>query len=255
MLKNSKFAHKKVEFLSKSKGYPLIWPEHWPITREAERLPAKDKVTHYLVAKDYTLKELYGLGATNVLISANLPLNSDGEPFLDYAERAVDEPGVAVYFFYAEKAYVMACDAWQFPKDNLRSIGVAIGHIRSTAKTVAPYYLEKMLSAFLIDDSENIAEKNQATRTPHGHQAEEDSDNGTEKSNFNKDANPAEWWKILGVEPDASLTEIESAFRMLARKNHPDRGGNAQNMQIISQAIAFARDDNKRSQSKKKALF
>ena len=35
-----------------------------------------------------------------------------------------------------------------------------------------------------------------------------------------------EWWKILGVEPEADREAIRNAYRALARLHHPDAGGN-----------------------------
>ena len=36
------------------------------------------------------------------------------------------------------------------------------------------------------------------------------------------------YYEILGIKPDATDTEIKSAFRKLARKWHPDVAGNSQ---------------------------
>jgi len=44
------------------------------------------------------------------------------------------------------------------------------------------------------------------------------------------------WWVILGVAPNASCDEIEAAYRRLAMKHHPDRGGDPHEMARINAA-------------------
>lgn len=43
-------------------------------------------------------------------------------------------------------------------------------------------------------------------------------------------------WFILGVEPNASLREVKQAYKKLALKNHPDKGGTIAEWLEISQA-------------------
>ena len=43
-------------------------------------------------------------------------------------------------------------------------------------------------------------------------------------------------YKILGLPDFASMGEIKKAFRTLAFKNHPDKGGNQEKMKLISVA-------------------
>ena len=50
---------------------------------------------------------------------------------------------------------------------------------------------------------------------------------------------PEQPWQVLGVGMNASREEIEEAYRKLAAKHHPDRGGNPQEMARIN----AARDD------------
>ena len=60
-----------------------------------------------------------------------------------------------------------------------------------------------------------------------------------------------DYYKILGVERSASLDEIKKAYRKLALKYHPDKGGGAENeakFKEASEAYAVLSDDKKRSQ-------
>ena len=45
------------------------------------------------------------------------------------------------------------------------------------------------------------------------------------------------YYRILGLEPDADLSEIRRAFRVLAKRHHPDEGGDEEPFKQIG--IAF----------------
>jgi len=57
-----------------------------------------------------------------------------------------------------------------------------------------------------------------------------------------------DYYQILGVNENASQDEIKKAYKKLAMKNHPDRGGNTQKFQEISQAYDTLGDEQKRQQ-------
>lgn len=54
-------------------------------------------------------------------------------------------------------------------------------------------------------------------------------------------------YEILGVPPDASAAVIKHAFRRLANKNHPDKGGDTEDMQQIQKAYDVLSDPDRRS--------
>jgi DnaJ-class molecular chaperone len=49
-----------------------------------------------------------------------------------------------------------------------------------------------------------------------------------------------EWWKILGVEPEAEQAAIRNAYRALARRHHPDAGGDSAEFKRLRQAYEQA---------------
>ena len=57
-----------------------------------------------------------------------------------------------------------------------------------------------------------------------------------------------DYYQILGVAENASQDDIKKAYKKLAMKNHPDRGGDTQKFQEISQAYDTLGDEQKRQQ-------
>lgn len=55
-------------------------------------------------------------------------------------------------------------------------------------------------------------------------------------------------WKVLGLREGATDSEIKKAFRKLAKKYHPDKGGNGSAFAQISQAFALIATKEKRRQ-------
>lgn len=57
-----------------------------------------------------------------------------------------------------------------------------------------------------------------------------------------------EYYDILGVPRDASADDIRKAYRKLAMKEHPDKGGDPEKFKKISEAYEILSDDGKREQ-------
>jgi len=56
------------------------------------------------------------------------------------------------------------------------------------------------------------------------------------------------YYEDLGVKKDASADEIKKAFRKLAQKHHPDRGGNEAEFKKINEAYETLGDANKKAE-------
>lgn len=57
-----------------------------------------------------------------------------------------------------------------------------------------------------------------------------------------------DYYKVLGVSSNASREEIKKAYRQLAHKHHPDKGGDPKMFQKISDAYRVLSDKSKRDQ-------
>jgi DnaJ family protein A protein 2 len=51
-----------------------------------------------------------------------------------------------------------------------------------------------------------------------------------------KEVDNKRYYELLGVDKNASMDEIKKAFRKLALKNHPDRGGDKEKFLELNQA-------------------
>jgi len=54
------------------------------------------------------------------------------------------------------------------------------------------------------------------------------------------------YYDILGVDENASISEIKSAFKNLSKKHHPDKGGNEEKFKKINEAYNVLSDENKK---------
>ena len=129
-------------------AYPLAWPEGWPRTPERKRIDRARFVTTFDKARRDLQKELQRLGASNVVISSWLPLRLDGNPRSDVARYRIEDPGVAVYFTLRDRPMVMARDAYHSIHDNLRSIGLAISHLRGLERHGGGTMMDRAFDGF-----------------------------------------------------------------------------------------------------------
>lgn len=57
-----------------------------------------------------------------------------------------------------------------------------------------------------------------------------------------------DYYKILGINKNASKEEVKKAFRKLALEHHPDKGGSEAKFKEINEAYSVLSDDKKRAQ-------
>lgn len=184
-------------------AHPLAWPEGWPRYTKA-RGPSPYKVTAEIAVTEL-FSDLRLMRARSVVLSSNAAIRRDGQPYRDQLEDALRDPGVAVYWDSKDGVpMVLACDVWKTPRENIRAIGLTVNAFRMIERAGASHLLERAQSGF--------------ARLP---------------------AAP-NCWDVLGIAPGSSKDAITERYRELARKHHPDHGGDAGMMARINDAYREA---------------
>jgi len=192
-------------------AYPLQWPQGWPRTpsyrRENDNRFGGRGVITVGRARDQLMDELRRLGATEIVVSTNVPVKADGLLYAD--NKRLDDPGIAVYFKFKKKSLVMARDAFTSVAGNLRTLGLAVEHLRGLERHGGSFMFEKAFTSFL------------AIAPP----------------NWKKP-----WRRVFGVKPDWQ-GDVTALFREKARERHPDAGGSDTLMAELNVAYEEARQE------------
>lgn len=211
--------------------YPLQWPDHWPRTKPGRRISSRFR--NCSVGRGITdvLDELRRFGAKQVVLTSGLRLRLDGIPYAQQAEP--DDPGIAVYFQWRGRPYVVACDTYRRSWENLRALSKTIEGMRAIERHGASQLLERAVAGF--------------SALPPGEGA--------------PPPTPPEepWWEVLGM-PDLadSYTQIASddthpmrvpalgmakaLYQSRIANAHPDKGGSTEQAAALNVAWAQAKE-------------
>jgi hypothetical protein len=181
--------------------YPLHYPTGWKRTkfRQSSNFD-RERSRTFAQARDELLRQLNLLGATQVILSTNIPLRQDGLPYSN--RKQPDDPGVAVYFQLNKKPMVLACDTWDRVIDNVWAIAKHIDAMRGQQRWGVGTLEQAFMGYQALPDAERVKP----------------------------------WWEVLGVSQSAKWDEAKAAFRDAAKKHHPDVGGERQQWDRIQQA-------------------
>jgi len=191
-----------------AESYPLQWPTGFPRTREPTR--SRFHAPAFGDARDGLLRELERLGATDVILSSNIPLKRDGMPYANQKPSNGDA-GIAVYFrMHGKQPRSLACDKWSTPQENIHALELTVAAMRGLDRWGASDMLDRVFSGFaaLPDLS------------------------GTKP-----------WWEELRIPKGSTLRDVEAAFRERMKRAHPDHGGSHDAAQRLTNAMREARND------------
>ncbi len=144
--------------------------------------------------------EIQRLDARNAILSTNVRLRLDGLPYSNQAQP--EDRGVAVYFELKGKPVALACDRWLRVEDNIWAVVKHVESIRG-------------------QDRWGVGSIDQAFR---GYMALPERTSGSA------------WWEVLGVPINASAEQVKEAYRLLAKKHHPDAGGDVELFRRVQEA-------------------
>ncbi|MBF0239890.1 MAG: DnaJ domain-containing protein [SAR324 cluster bacterium] len=194
----------KTDYRGTITAYPLTWPAGWYRTPLRNIQHSRYHDRSIASARDAVTEEVRLLGGNELIISSNLELRQDGLP--RSRQRQPEDKGVAIYFHYRGKPMSFACDQWNSVEDNLWAINLTIEAIRMIERAGASDMMERAFRGF------------EALPAPPG----------------------SNWWEILGVAQSCTLEEVQSSYRSLVRKHHPDMGGSIEFFHKIQEAYKSA---------------
>lgn len=208
-------------------AYPLNWPVGWRRTQEEDRTRASfgrteqqyrtelvngvsiqkpsysrkiDLTVSNAVERIHAELRSMGIEPEDAIISTNVEIRRDGLPYLN--RRAPQDPGAAVYWHEPDRkeSRCMAIDRYDRVQDNLAAIAATLNAMRAIERHGGAEILDRAFTGF--------------TALPA----------------------PEQPWQVLGVSMNATEADIETAYRRLAAKHHPDRGGDSNEMGRINAA-------------------
>lgn len=176
-------------------AYPLYWPEGRPRTPAAERRVNTAFKTTFSQARDNCLAEVRRLGGVETVVSTNVRLRRDGQAeAVDFGKPIKADNGAAVFFKRKGKELSFACDRWTHVQDNMHAISLTIQALRGIARWGTGDMMEAAFRGYM------------ALPAP-------------------GESGASEWHRVLGVPINSTAEQVRDAYRILAVKHHPDRGG------------------------------
>lgn len=187
--------------MSEKTGYPLCWPDARPRTDPHQRQHARFQ-TKFAQARNTLIREIRLLGGVDMIFSSNIPRKNNGLPYANTTPNNND-PGIAVYFNRKGKQLCFACDRYLTVDDNMHAISLTVGALRGIARWGTGDMMERSFTGYAA-----LPER----------------------------ASGSAWWEVLGLTINATKEQAKEAYRILAKKHHPDAGGDAELFRRINEA-------------------
>lgn len=208
-------------------AFPLSWPPGWRRTEDDMREFGRFGVRRQAAGRSYaSLQDISVAEASrrlldelermrvhrdSIVLSTNLKLRLDGLPRSDQA--APKDPGAAVYWEdpYNGQPRTMAIDQYTKVEQNIAALAATIEAMRAIERHGGAIVLERAFTGFTALPAPIVA--------------------GVSR----------DWQAVLALQDLLLPTreDVEKAYRRLAGKHHPDKGGSHAAMSELNQA----RDD------------
>lgn len=188
--------------MSEISNYPLIWPAGYPRTARPTneyRFYPSSLLTEIKMLKDELEKN--GMRATGIVISTNIPVKNDGNPYATYSKPS--DVGVAVYFSIKNRAMAICCDKWNSVEANLKALRMSVDAMRGLDRWGVSQIMERAFMGFKA-----LPEK--AASFP--------------------------WWEVLGLSRDCTLKDVKAAYKKKLKLHHPDNGGDPYKWRELQEA-------------------
>lgn len=191
-------------------AYPLSWPVMWPRTPERKRQQSRFD-TPPGAARDGMMVEIDRLGARNIIVSTNVELRRDGQPYAN--RRPVDDPGVAVFFTLQGEQRCIAVDRWLTVGDNMHAIALTINALRGISRWGSTGMVAAAFAGFAALPAGNTSGES--------------------------------WWDVLEITEEAVDREgLNEAYRRAVKRWHPDvNGGDDTRFREIQAAYEQAKSE------------
>jgi hypothetical protein len=184
-------------------AYPLAWPEGLPRT---ERKVTSQFRTTLSAALNNVRKSLEAFGRDSGKAVSEISISSN----VTLGNNRPPDTGVAVWFEWDGQQRCIAVDRYPKPEDNLQAIHHVLEARRTEMRHGGLHVVRQTFKGFT------------ALPAPSGRKS---------------------WREVLGIkEANVSAAQIDTAYRALAAKAHPDAGGSNEKMSLLNAARKEAKE-------------
>lgn len=178
-----------------TEAYPLQWPVGRERTADYKKKYGNLNKMPSGRIRQLLASELRKMDVTDYVISSNVAVRRDGLPYAN--QREPDDTGVVLYFTRKGKDIAISCDAWVSIDANLRAIGLTVEAIRGMERWGTEEMVDRAFTGFTALPEAIIMGEHTA-RT---------------------------WFDVLQVSQNADYDIVQSAYKRMLHKSHPDTGG------------------------------
>jgi hypothetical protein len=124
--------------------YPLQWNNMLPRSEKQERSRFGGRSVY--AAGERLKNELGLLGAKNILITSNLKTKVDGGFYAN--QMRIEDAGICVYLELNGEKKCFACDKWDLPQDNIWALALNVSAIRGMERWGGSNFMKGVFTGF-----------------------------------------------------------------------------------------------------------